>query len=57
MINNGGDSVTDECCNQLRELEIQVATIATQLKMCENMLRAAVLMVGAILGLDVSVYM
>jgi len=49
--------VTDECCTQLRELELQVATIATQLKMCENMLRAAVLMVGAILGLDVSVYM
>jgi len=45
-----------DCYNQLRELELQVATIQTQLKMCENMLRAAVLMVGAILGLDVSVY-
>jgi len=54
----GGDSVSEyDCCNQLRDLELQVATIQTQLKMCENMLRAAVLMVGAILGLDVSVYM
>jgi len=49
--------MTSDVTDAIRELELQVATMQTQLKMCENMLRAAVLMVGAMLGIDVSVYM
>jgi len=42
---------------QLHELELQIATMQAQLKMCENILRASALMLGAMLGIDVSVYM
>jgi len=45
---------TDE---RLIDLEISVAEVKAELRMCGNMLRAAVLMVGAMLGIDVSVYM
>jgi len=43
--------------DEITELAISVAEIQTKLTMCENMLRAAVLMMGAMLGIDISVYM
>jgi len=43
--------------DEISDLQAAVVEIQVKLAMCENMLRAAVLMMGAMLGLDVSVYM